>query len=226
MEEETEGVGQVPSLVRSSTDSDHYRMLFSKVDTLCRKGKKKAIAMTSSIKGEGKTTTVANLAVAAARDFGKRSLLVDGDFNNPELSVQFGMTEGPGLIDVIGEQSRLGKTIRRSPIGNLAILPMGQCSDTKKGSNVWTSAGIKDVLREVRGWFDYIWIDAPPVLPLFDMNVISESVDGILLVVQAGETPTPLLSQAVKSLDSKKIIGSVLNRAKIPWPPKYYKYGY
>lgn len=209
-----------------SIPSDQYRMLFSKVDRLCRLENKKIIAVTSSIKGEGKTTTVSNLAVVAARDFGKRSLLLDGDFNNPALSFIFDAKKGPGLVDVLREKHRLGEVIRRSPIENLAILPMGTPSSYTGENNIWASARMKDVLREVREWFDYIWIDAPPILPMFDMTVISESVDGILLVVQAGETPASLLAQAVKSINSKKIIGSVLNRAKAPWPSKYYKYGY
>ncbi|MEO1859135.1 MAG: CpsD/CapB family tyrosine-protein kinase [Verrucomicrobiales bacterium] len=224
--EVTTEVKLITECLPKSIASDRYRMLFSKVDLNCRLEGKKIIAVTSSIKGEGKTTTVSNLAVVAARDFGKRCLLLDGDFNNPALSLVFGKTKNPGLIDVLENRVRLGEIIRKSPIQNLAILPMGRPSPSTSKNHIWASEKIKKILSEVRGWFDYVWVDAPPILPMFDMTVISEAVDGILLVVQSGKTPTSVLSLAVKSLDSKKVIGSVLNRAKVSWPSTYYNYRY
>lgn len=215
-----------------SAVSDRYRMLFAKTDSLCRKKEKKIIAFTSAIKGEGKTTTTANLAVVGARDFGKRCLLIDGDFRNPTLAKRFGITEEGGLAEVVLGRRRLGDTIRRGPVSNLALLPMGR-TDTappegkeKKEGNIWTTESIKDVLREVRGWFDYVFVDAPPILPLCDMNLISESVDGVVIVIRSGTIPEQLLLQAIKSLDSAKVIGTVLNRAEMTWPSRYYQYGY
>lgn len=204
--------------------SDRYRMLFAKVDQICRAKEKKLIALTSAVKGEGKTTTAANLAVVCARDFGKRCLVMDGDFKNPTLARRFGMTEEPGLSEVVSGKCRLGGAIRKGPIPNLAILTMGQHFQTE--NNVWTSEKMKTVIQEVRGWFDYVWVDAPPILPLFDMSLISESVDGILIVVRAGEIPEQVLAQAIKSLGTSKVIGSVLNGAKMDWHSRYYGYGY
>lgn len=215
-----------------SVVSDRYRMLFAKTDSLCRKQEKKVIAFTSAIKGEGKTTTTANMAVVGARDFGKRCLLIDGDYRNPALAKRFGIPAGPGLVNVILEGARLGDTIRRGPVTNLAILPMGRSegsrleAEGKKEGNIWTSERIKEVLKEVRGWFDYVFLDAPPILPLCDMNLISESVDGVVIVIRAEAIPEQLLLQAMKSLDATKIIGTVLNRAEITWPSRYYQYGY
>ena len=215
-----------------SVISDRYRMLFAKTDSLCRKQEKKVVAFTSAMKGEGKTTTTANVAVVGARDFGKRCLLIDGDFRNPTLAKRFGINEGPGLANVVLEQSRLGDTIRRGPVANLAILPMGRSEthppegEGKGEGNIWASKRIKDVLTEVRGWFDYVFVDAPPILPLCDVNLISESVDAVVIVVRSGAIPEQLLAQAIKSLDSSKIIGTVLNRAEMTWPSRYYQYGY
>lgn len=207
-----------------SVVSDRYRMLFAKVDQICRAPGKKVIALTSAIKGEGKTTTAANLAIVCARDFGKRCLVMDGDFRNPTLAKRFGMTEELGLSEVVADKCRLGGVIRKGPIPNLTILTMGQRSPLEK--NIWTSEKMANVMQEVRGWFDYIWVDAPPILPLFDMSLISESVDGILVVVRAGEVPEQVLTQAVKSLGTSKVIGSILNGAKMDWPSRYYGYGY
>ena len=203
---------------------DRYRMLFAKVDRLCRPEEKKVIALTSSVKGEGKTTTAANIGIVCARDFGKRCLVIDGDFKNPALAKRFGVPEEPGLSDVIAEKCRLGNAIQRGPVENLTILPMGNRS--LRESNVWTSEKMKDVLKEVRGWFDYVWVDAPPILPIFDMSLISDSVDGVLIVIRSGHVPEELLTQAMKSLGSSKVIGSVLNGAELTWPSQYYQYGY
>jgi len=96
----------------------------------------------------------------------------------------------------------------------------------REEGHIWTSNGMKEVLSDVQGRYDYIWIDAPPILPLFDMSVISETVDGILMVIRAGETSEAILSQAVKVLASDKIIGSVLNRSKKTLGPRYNDYGY
>lgn len=219
------GEGMVVLTDPDSLAANRYQMLFAKVDTLCRKQEKKIIAVTSSIKGEGKTTTTANLAVIAARDFGKRCLVIDGDFRNPSLGKLFkAAADAPGLTDVISKNCRLGAAIKQGPAENLALLTTGQLA--KKESNVWTSEEVRAVLSEVRKWFDYIFIDAPPILPLYDASVLSESVDGILIVVRAGDTPEALVSQALKSLGSNKVIGTILNRAKVPWPSRYYEYGY
>lgn len=214
--------------------TDRYRLLFAKLDLVSRKEEKKVIAITSALKGEGKTTTTSNLAVVSARDFGKRILVIDGDFKNPSVSKSFGLPNTPGLTNVIGEECSLESVLRKGPVEGLSILTMGGRSSHVVGAqgarrdeeHIWTGNGIKSILNEVRESYDYIWIDAPPILPLFDMSVISETVDGILIVIRTGETSEPVLSQAIKSLNSDKVIGSVLNRSKKTWGSRYYDYGY
>jgi capsular exopolysaccharide synthesis family protein len=209
----------------NSLAANRYQMLFAKVDAVCRKQEKKIIAVTSSIKGEGKTTTTANLAVIMSREFSKRCLVIDGDFRNPSLGKLFkAAPDTLGLADVIAKKCRIESAIKQGATKNLALLTTGQL--TKQENNIWTSEEIKVILAEVRKWFDYILIDAPPILPLCDVSVLSELVDGILVVVRAGETPEALVSQALSSLGSNKVIGTILNRAKVNWPSRYYQYGY
>lgn len=213
------------TLTQPASAATHgYRALFSKVDRHCRERSGKLITITSATKGEGKTTSIANLAVIAANDFDKRCLLIDGDFHNPSVGKYFNLAGNRGLLDIIKGKCHLGETIQGSPLPNLKILPMG--GDTDIGANVWASHKIKEILEEARAWFDYIWIDAPPILPLFDMTVISDSVDRVLLVVQSEKIPSETLAQAIKSLGSKKLIGTILNRTKPSRQSKYYQYGY
>ncbi len=208
-----------------SVSSDQYRVLFAKVDLHCRTEGKKVVAVTSAVKGEGKTTTVSNMAVVAARDFGKRCLLVDGDFKNPSIHKFFNVTEETGLVDVVTRRCPLENAMKRGPVENLTLLTMGYRPE--KENRIWTSETIREVLKALRGWFDYVLIDAPPVLPLVDMNLIGELADGVLVVVRSGVTEEALLAQAVKSLGAPKIIGNVLNGVKHEWPSRYYhQYGY
>ena len=216
----------VATLTRSvSLSSDQYRVLFAKIDLHCRADGKKVIAITSTLKGEGKTTTAANLAVVCARDFGKRCLLIDGDVRHPSVATIFQIAEAPGLVDVVEKRSLLENAMKRGPVENLTLLTIGGSGG--KGERLWTSDAIRDLLSEARGWFDYIFIDSPPILSHVDVNLIAEFSDGVLLVVRAGLAEEALLSQAVKSLGRAKIIGSVLNCEKDEWPIRsYHQYGY
>ena len=213
--------------------TDRYRLLFAKVDLISKKQGKKVIAITSSVKGEGKTTTTSNLAVVSARDFGKRVLIIDGDYKNPSLAKRFGVEDDVGLLNIIAEKCTFSSAVRHGPVKNLSLLTMGRESNRRRtqmkhneNAHIWTENGLTSILEEIREWFDYIWVDAPPILPLFDMSIISEAVDGIVLVVKTGETPEAVLTQAVKSLGSDKVIGSVLNYAKTSWKYGYDRYQY
>ncbi len=209
---------------------DRYRLLFAKVDLVSRKEHKKVIAITSSIKGEGKTTTTANLAVVSARDFEKRVLVIDGDYKNPSLGKRFGVQDKVGLLNVIAGDCDFYNAVTPGPVKNLSLLTMGRLDGKRVGfkdnAYIWSEGGIVSLLKKIGDEFDYIWIDAPPILPLFDMSVISEAVDGIVIVVKTGETPEAVLTQAMKTLGSKKVIGSVLNRAKTNWKYGYDRYSY
>jgi len=218
--------GGVATLTRSTSfSSDQYRVLFAKIDLHCRADGKKVIAITSALKGEGKTTTAANLAVVCARDFGRRCLLVDGDVRHPSIASVFQIAEATGLVDVVEKRCLLENAMKRGPVENLTLLTIGG-SGGQEGS-LWTSDAIRDMLGEARGWFDYIFIDAPPILSHVDINLITEFSDGVLLVVRAGLAEEALLAQAVKSLGRSKIIGGLLNGEKSEWPIKSDRqYGY
>jgi len=227
--------------------AEQYRLLFMKIHHAAQGRKIKVISFTSSIEGEGKTTTISNLAITAARDFGRKSLLIDGDFKNPSVGKYFKIEQPFGVMDVIKKRCSLEKALTPGPVDNLTILPMGRSFGGQ--SNEMLSIGDLDaVLAEVRGhyqpllWddangafpfieqtaetFDYIWIDAPPLIPVFDMTLIAESTEGIVFVVGAGEAPRHIINRAIKLLDTPKVIGAVLNRAKVPWMAKAYEYGY
>ena len=217
---------EITTIARSvSLSSDQYRVLFAKIDLHCRADGKKIIAVTSTLKGEGKTTTAVNLAVVCARDFGKRCLLIDGDVRHPSVATTFQVAESPGLVDVVEKRCLLENAMKRGPVEHLTLLTIGGSGG--QGGRLWASDVIRNMLGEARGWFDYIFIDSPPILSHVDINLITECSDGVLLVVRAGLAEEALLGQAVKSLGRSKIIGSLLNGAKSEWPTRrYHQYGY
>jgi len=239
--------GELISLTEPySPMSEQYRLLFSKVDRICQADGKTVIAITSSIKGEGKTTTVSNLAVVAARDFKKRCLLIDADLKNPSIEKAFQIQKQLGLVDFMTKRCTLESALVPETIDNLTILPAGQVAEDETTP---TLDGLKEVISKVRGqyynilWeesqgdffqtakqdiglYDYVFIDTPPLVPVFDMNLISEVVDSILFVVRAGKAPQHIINKALRLLDNSKVIGSVFNGASIPWPTRSYKYGY
>ena len=219
-------LGSIATIARPvSLSSDQYRVLFAKIDLHCRPDGKKIIAVTSTVKREGKTTTIANLTVVCARDFGKRCLLIDGDVRHPNIATIFQIAEAPGLVDVVEKRCLLENAMKRGPVEHLTLLTLGGSGE--QGGRLWASDVIRNLLGEARGWFDYIFIDSPPILSHADINLITEFSDGVLLVVRAGLAEEALLDQAVKSLGRSKIIGSVLNGEKDEWPVRsYHQYGY
>jgi Mrp family chromosome partitioning ATPase len=235
--------GGAPDLIlfnrADSSLGDQYRMLFTEVDRACQAGGKRIIAVTSAAPGEGKTSTVANLAVVAARNFGRRCLLIDAHFKRPKVAHIFRLSRGLGLIDVMMNRRSLELVLTQSTVENLTLLPMGHFLGKK--AEVLNIDGLKDVFAKIRGqyynvlWneeydnfsemeqceidlFDYIFIDAPPI-PSPEMAMISDAADAILLTVRAGGAPKAVVKQAAASLDPSKLIGSVLTFAQTPWPP-------
>lgn len=161
---------------------EQYKELFMALDRACQPAGKKIIAVTSAMQGEGKTATVANLAVVAARNFGKKCLLVDTHFKRPFIASLFRLGRGLGLIDVMMQRRSLEDVLTRSSVDNLTLLPMGHFLG--KRAEVLNVGGLKDVFTKIRGeyynilWnedcddflqmeqqetdlFDYIFVDSP-----------------------------------------------------------------
>jgi len=225
---------------------EQYKQLFIELDRTCQPVGKKIIAVTSAMQGEGKTATVANLAVVAARNFGKKCLLVDTHFKRPSIANLFRLGRGLGLIDVMMQRRSMEDVLTRSSVENLTILPMGHFLG--KRAEVLNLGGLKDVFTKIRGeyynilWnedcddflqmeqqetdlFDYIFVDSPPVSSP-EMAMIGKAADALLLVVRAEFVPREIVQQAVQRLDSSKLIGAILNFVQTSAHAQNHKYWY
>jgi polysaccharide chain length determinant protein (PEP-CTERM system associated) len=207
----------------NSMIADQYRVLYTKISHLTKGEAHTVFAISSPVKGEGKTVTALNLGVVTAKDFGRRTLLIEGDFKNPMLSRYLNIKSHHGLIDVLLNNNDIHSTLVPTGHDNLSVLPAGR--SLQNSSALLSSPQMKDLIAKLRELYDVILIDSPPILPLPDMNIFEEVVDNIILVVRAESTTRDALVTAMDSLATQKLVGIVLNDVRRPLP-EYYRYRY
>lgn len=199
---------------------EQYRILYTKLEHLGAQGGLKVVAVTSSVKGEGKSATSANLAYVIAKDFKRKVLLMECDMRKPStLSPQIGR-EGAGLSDIIAGKAEADEAVCRVEDTSLYLLTCG--ASIRNSSELVDSPRLKELVERFRAEFDYIIIDTPPILPLMDMNIISKLADGMILVIRAGKTPKKVVLNAVQSISGGRFIGMVLNGADKVLAKYYY----
>ncbi len=194
--------------------AEQFRVLGSRIDLLAKERKLKVIAVTSAIKGEGKTITAANLALALAVDFRKRVLLIEGDLQQPVLHSFLGSPFKFGLADVLLGRVDMESAVVTFMVDSLSLLPGGD--PRLNSAQVLGSGRFPEMIRAASSQYDYVVIDEPPVLQLADMTLFGEVVDGILVVVRLGRSTKSLIRKAIASLPSDKIIGAVANDVGMP----------
>jgi capsular exopolysaccharide synthesis family protein len=191
--------------------AEQYRSLRTRVKNAENGRALRAVIITSPNKGDGKSLTAANLALTMAQEFQQRVLLVDADLRRPSIHRLFGITDTPGLSDVLMGNATIDDALVEVPEHGLTILPSGAVP--VQPAELLGSAAMRRVLDTVRTRFDRILIDMPPVAPLADVAIASSMADGILMIVRAGVTPRPAIERALSGLDMSKVLGLVLNDA-------------
>ena len=200
----------------SSFAAEQYQGLRLTVERLARSRDVKVIAISSPAAGDGKTVTAINLAGALARGSDDRVLLIDADLRRPSVARQLGITDAEvGLADALSNGStRVADVVRRLDAYNLDVIPAGT---PRAGiSQLLRSPRLDAFLQEARQRYAYIVLDTPPLLPVFDSALLAKSVDGVLMVVSANQTPRKLLGEALNMLDASKVLGIVFNRDARP----------
>jgi capsular exopolysaccharide synthesis family protein len=212
-----------------SFEAEQYRTLCHGLERRRTRGESVILGVSGPSVGDGKTTTALNLAGTLAQDPATRVLIVDADLRRPSVSQRLGLGDDlPGLADLIADPglSVAEWALRRSP-WNLFVVPAGR--RPADPYRILSSPRLGAVLTEARQHFDRIVLDSPPLLAVPDAHVISEWVDGFLLVVGAHRTPRKLLEETLNAIDADKVIGIVFNGDRRPLSGygKYYRaYGY
>ena len=233
----TDGRTVLPELVTVASSRDsaaeayrslRTRMLFAQAGTTLR-----SLVVTSASVGEGKTTTVANLAVTLAQQ-GMRVLLVDADLRRPRLHLMFGFSNKVGLIDVLQGHATVEASVHATSVDNLFLLPSGSPSAAAGAigpSELLGGGEMAAMLATAQDRFDIVVFDTPPVLHAPDAPVIAARADASILVVRAGKTDRALSQDALQQLAAvgTNVLGAVLNdpdAKTLRYRERSYQYGY
>ncbi|MEO5656439.1 MAG: CpsD/CapB family tyrosine-protein kinase [Nitrospiria bacterium] len=204
-----------------SIAAEQYRLLAARLEGIRAGQDLRAVGITSTLPGEGKTVTAMNLAYVLAKDFGRRVLLIDGDLKKPAVWRYAGDDPRPGLADLMADPSAgTDAYVHQLRHESLYVLEAGVAPVNP--TRLWRSSRVKELFARARQEFDYLIVDTPPVLTLVDTTLIANLIDGIAVVVRAGMTPKGLLQKALKVLPGDKILGTVFNGAPMPRTSYYY----
>lgn len=182
----------------------------------------KAMIVTSSAPGEGKSTCSCNLAIALAKT-GKRVLLVDADMRRPSVAATFGLPRGRGLTNLLAGRASDDDVIHPTTIDGLSVVPTGPLPPNPAELLEQPTTG--EALERWRGHFDHIILDTPPALVVTDAIVVGRKVGQAVLVARAGESRDKPMQRAVGLLREAgiEILGVVLNDLA---PRQGTEYGY
>jgi capsular exopolysaccharide synthesis family protein len=195
--------------------SEAYRTLRTNLDFANLDGTLKTLAVTSAGVGEGKSTTLANLAVVSA-EAGRKVILVDADLRRPTLHQVFGLDNDKGLTTVMMDESSLASPpLQQTGIPGLSVLTSGPLPPNP--ADLMGSRRMEEVIAALAGQADQVFFDTPPVVAVTDAAVLATKVDGVLLVISAGRTRRDYARTAVQRLEqiNARLVGTVLTNVQM-----------
>ena len=193
--------------------SEEYRKLKTVILRMTRDEFRNTVMVTSSVSGEGKSLTSANLAIMMAREYGQTVLLVDSDLRRPSLQEYLGMAPHVGLADCLEDRIDAGRAIVKTGIEKLSFMSAGK--KVENPGELLTSQRMREFLLELKHRYQdrYIIIDTPPILLFAETQAISMLVDGVLVVVKEGGASLKGLTQVLEVLKGSTVLGIVYNEA-------------
>lgn len=210
-----------------SPRAESFRTLRTNLQFLDAGRRERGFVITSSVPGEGKSTTAANLAIALAQS-GAKVLLVGADLRKPKMAQYMGVEGVVGLTDVLIGRVKLDEAVQRWGRTDLFLLPSGQIPPNP--SELLGSALMAELIPQLHKAYDVVLYDAPPLLPVTDAAVLARLVGGTLVIVAAGKTPAPQLDSALAALENvdAPVSGLVLTMLPTRGPDAYGygRYGY
>jgi capsular exopolysaccharide synthesis family protein len=208
---------------QESLGAEKFRFLAVRLRQIRQTRPLKKILVTSTIPQEGKSTVAANLALTLARRKPHKTLLLDGDLRRPTGAAQFGLGKVPGLCEWLSGETAGINVYRLQNLG-LWILPAGVAPENPL--ELMQSGKLAPLIDRLTGWFDWIVIDSPPVLPLADTSIWSRLADGILLVTRKATTEKQQLQRGLSALDQSKLLGALVNSSvNVAHSDYYQRYG-
>lgn len=204
----------------SGVIAERYRRLAIKLERALAGRPAHSVVVTSAVAAEGKTVTALNLALAMAEERERKTLLVDLDLRRPRLSRFVTPPPKLGVGEVLSGKAPLEHALIHLRDFGLSVLPAG--GPIQNPLEILNTDSARRLIDELRGRFDRIVIDTPPVAPFSDAAVVGAAADGAIVVVRAGVTAKAMIDRAFQSLDGAHLLGVVLNDVKITAVDRYY----
>ena len=205
-----------------SLAAEKFRFLGVRLRHLQQKHPLKRLLVTSSMAEEGKSTIAANLACTLAKRQGQKTLLLEGDLRRPSLAQQLGLGKIPGLSELLqGEPAPAMNIYQLEGLG-FWILPAG--SPPRNPLELMQLGQLSLLMDQLAGWFDWIVIDSPPLLPLADTSVWMRLADAVLLATRPGKTAKRQLQRALEAVEQSKLLGALINGSTEATLGDYYQY--
>ncbi len=201
--------------------AEQYRQIRTNIQFSSVDQEIKSIMITSPESGDGKSTTAANLAIVFAQQ-GKPVLLVDTDLRIPSVHFPFNVSNMNGLTSVLTKKISLEHAINNTFIPNLSILTSGDIPPNP--SELLSSKSMGKLMEELKGKYEYIIYDTPPMLAVTDPQIIANKCDGVVMVVLSGKTQKEHALKAKELLESAKsrLLGVVVNGVESSNKEYYY----
>ena len=213
-------------LVDEGTESPHaeaYRVLRTNLLFSRKDDKLNTIAIVSAGAGEGKSTTVFNLAAVFAQS-GQRTIIVDSDLRRPTLHKMLRVTNAIGLTNYLLRQNTLEEVIQTTSLPTLDFLSSGKLPSSSLG--ILSSTQMKDLIGELKQRYDFVFFDSPPIMGVSDASILASEVDMTIQVIQYRRYPQPMNIRAKQLIEKVggNLVGIVLNNINMSQDESYYYY--
>ena len=216
----------VGSLLDEGPESPHaeaYRVLRTNVLFSRKDPKFNTMTIVSGGAGEGKTTTLFNLAIVFAQN-GQRVLVVDSDLRRPSVHKLLKLSNTIGLTNLLLKQNTLEEVIQTTGLPTLDFMPSGKLPSSSMG--ILSSVQMKEMIRDVKRRYDFVFFDSPPIMGVSDASILSSEVDMVLQVIQYRRYPQPMTIRAKQMIEKVggNLLGLVLNNINMAQDENYYYY--
>lgn len=210
-----------------SAVSESYRTLRTNIQFMSPDKPIRSMLVSSAGPGDGKSTTVLNIAITFA-SLGRKTILIDTDLRKPILHKVFDYQRGPGLTHVLIEDLTLDDVIRHTEIPNLDLITCGDIPPNP--SELLASRRFIELMEKLKAQYEMVLFDTPPIIAVTDATMLSKLTDAMVLVVRANSTDMRALHRAVELIRNVQanLIGVVLNGVNITasYDSYYYYYRY
>jgi capsular exopolysaccharide synthesis family protein len=218
-----QNVGLILEEGAESPHAEAYRVLRTNLLFSRKEDKLNTIAVISAGAGEGKSTTVFNLASVFAQS-GQRVLIVDSDLRRPTLHKMLRVTNNIGLTNYLLKQNTLEEVIQTTSLPTMDFMASGKLPSSSLG--ILSSAQMKELITELKQHYDFIVFDSPPVMGVSDASILASEVDMTLQVIQYRRYPQPMNIRAKQLIEKVggNLVGIVLNNINMSQDESYYYY--